>query len=156
MVIEGKLPSSDKPVTIGHEATGEVLKVGSAVKGFKVGDNIGFINAYHACFSCEACSAHYTFCTSGKMVMQGFATNGYFQEYCVIDPGTAVVLPSKLDASTCAPIFCAGITAYNSMKAAKIKPGQWVAIVGCGGEFYPAEYESERGRVESRYAKNNR
>lgn len=66
--------------------------------------------------------------------MQGFASNGYFQEYCVIDPKTAIVLPKKMDASLAAPIFCAGITAYNAVKAANLQPGEWLAVLGCGGE----------------------
>ncbi|KAK4930957.1 hypothetical protein LTR66_016076, partial [Elasticomyces elasticus] len=116
MLVDGQIPAvSDDPVTIGHEATGQVVAVGGGVHGFKKGDRVGFINAYHACFKCRGCANHYIYCTSGSMVMQGFSCNGYFQEYCAIDAGTAVVLPASMDATVSSPIFCAGITAYHAV-----------------------------------------
>ncbi|KAI9811860.1 MAG: putative secondary metabolism biosynthetic enzyme [Pycnora praestabilis] len=134
MLVDGQIPaSSDAPITIGHEATGRVVSVGRQVKGFKKGDNIGFINAYHACFECEGCQQHYTNCSSGRMTMQGFTVDGYFQEYCIIDQRTAIVLPKNMDPAVASPIFCAGITAYQGVLAARIKPGQSLAVIGCGG-----------------------
>lgn len=48
MLVDGQLPTvDDNPVTIGHEATGKIVALGSKVRGFKKGDYIGFINAYH-------------------------------------------------------------------------------------------------------------
>jgi D-arabinose 1-dehydrogenase-like Zn-dependent alcohol dehydrogenase len=144
MLIEGNLPlASNDPTTIGHEATGQILKVGSKVSGFAVGDYIGFINAYHACFECEGCQHHYIYCSAPGYIMQGFGANGYFQEYCAIDANTAIVLPKAIDASLAAPIFCAGITAYNAVVAADLKKDQWLAIIGCGG----------LGQLAIRYAK---
>jgi D-arabinose 1-dehydrogenase-like Zn-dependent alcohol dehydrogenase len=134
MLVEGQLPAvDDNPVTIGHEATGLVLAVGSKVKGFRVGDYIGFINAYHACFKCRGCANHYIYCTSGSMVMQGFSCNGYFQQYCAIDSGTAVVLPQGMDPAVSSPIFCAGITGYQAVLKAGLSKGETLAVVGCGG-----------------------
>ena len=123
MVVEGQLDmGSGEATTIGHEAVGQVVEVGRVAKerGFKKGDYVGFINAYHACFECEGCQNHYIYCTSGTMVMQGFSCNGYFQEYCAIDSGTAVVLPPGMDPALSSPIFCAGsdatILSYNDIK----------------------------------------
>jgi D-arabinose 1-dehydrogenase-like Zn-dependent alcohol dehydrogenase len=99
-----------KDVTIGHEATGTVVKVGSEVTRFKIGDEVGFINAYGACFNCKGCAVHYFWCEGGKFQMQGFEIDGFFAEYSKINPKAAVVLPKGMDASKAAPIFCAGIT----------------------------------------------
>ncbi|KAK4975541.1 hypothetical protein LTR28_009475 [Elasticomyces elasticus] len=112
-----------------HEATGQLV----AVKGFKKGDYVGFINAYHACFKCRGCANHYIYCTSGSIVMQGFSCNGYFQQYCAIDAGTAVVLPPSMDAMVSSPIFCAGITAYHAVLKAGLREGETLAVIGCGG-----------------------
>lgn len=46
---------SDVPVTIGHEATGLVVKSGSEVSGFKEGDRVGFLCCTDACFECDGC-----------------------------------------------------------------------------------------------------
>ncbi|KAK5141839.1 hypothetical protein LTR04_002444 [Oleoguttula sp. CCFEE 6159] len=147
MLVEGQIPAvSDEPVTIGHEATGQVVSVGSAVQGFKKGDFVGFINAYHACFKCRGCANHYIYCTSGSMVMQGFSCDGYFQEYCAIDAGTAVVLPPTMDASVSSPIFCAGITAYHAVLKAGLSEGDTLAVIGCGG----------LGQLAIKYAKAKR
>jgi alcohol dehydrogenase, propanol-preferring len=50
---------SQEPVTIGHEATGWVAELGSGVKGFNVGDPVGFIPAYGCCFECSNCTDVY-------------------------------------------------------------------------------------------------
>ena len=136
MVVEGQLDmGSGEATTIGHEAVGQVVSVGSTAeaRGFKKGDYVGFINAYHACFNCDGCKNHYIYCSSGTMVMQGFSCNGYFQEYCVVDSGVSVVLPKDMDAAVSAPIFCAGITAYQAVLTAKLNSGEWLAVIGCGG-----------------------
>lgn len=102
-------PTTD-PITIGHEATGIVTSVGRNVPGFKPGDPVGFINAYHACWKCKGCEGHFMLCSGGKCQMQGFTADGFFQEYCVIDPNAAVVLPEGMKVEESGPIFCAGIT----------------------------------------------
>lgn len=67
------------------------------------------------------------------MIMQGFAGDGYFQQYCAIDSRVAVHLPPGLDPAVSAPIFCAGITAYSGVVKSKIQKSQWLGIIGCGG-----------------------
>lgn len=46
---------SQVPVTMGHEATGLVVKCGSGVTGFKEGDRVGFLCCTDACFECDGC-----------------------------------------------------------------------------------------------------
>jgi propanol-preferring alcohol dehydrogenase len=45
----------------------------------------------------------------------------------------AHVLPAELDMYSSAPLFCAGITAWRGVTEAHINPGEWMAIIGCGG-----------------------
>jgi propanol-preferring alcohol dehydrogenase len=49
----------EKPTTMGHEATGQIIEMGSNVKGFKKGDNIGFLPATNVCFNCVPCKQVY-------------------------------------------------------------------------------------------------
>lgn len=65
------------------------------------------------------------------------------QEYIIVDYRAATLLPDGLDASKAAPLFCAGITAYNAVRKPELAEGQWLAVVGCGG----------LGQMAVRYAK---
>ena len=122
------------PVTIGHEATGYVVETGSGVSGFKEGDKVGFICVVDSCFECEPCKkVHNLWCVTGKQKIQGFSCDGYFQEYVCVDARNTMVLPEELDVTSAAPLFCAGVTAFHGVEDCGLKPGQWMAVIGCGG-----------------------
>ncbi|KAF2267381.1 GroES-like protein [Lojkania enalia] len=124
------------PVTIGHEASGIVVKAGSCevASKFKAGDQVGFLCAVDCCFECEQCrNVHNSWCVNGKTKMQGFTLDGYFQEYVCVDARATMVLPEGMDAKTAAPLFCAGVTAFHGVQDCELKPGQWLAVIGCGG-----------------------
>jgi D-arabinose 1-dehydrogenase-like Zn-dependent alcohol dehydrogenase len=65
--------------------------------------------------------------------MQGFSRDGYFQEYVVVHARNAMVLPDGVDVAEAAPLFCAGVTAYHGVEDCELQPGQWMAVIGCGG-----------------------
>jgi alcohol dehydrogenase, propanol-preferring len=65
--------------------------------------------------------------------MAGFSLDGYFQEYATVDARNMMKLPEGLSPDDAAPLFCAGVTAYNSINDLKLDAGKWVAIIGCGG-----------------------
>jgi D-arabinose 1-dehydrogenase-like Zn-dependent alcohol dehydrogenase len=125
----------DYTVTLGHEGVGHIEAVGAEVpdKGFKVGDAIGFNYFNGACFSCDGCMIHNMRCETGNQKLQGFAVDGFFQEFAVVDWQNAVKLPTNLDMSRAAPLFCAGITAFHSVDSCELKAGEWLAVIGCGG-----------------------
>lgn len=125
----------DYPVTLGHEGVGHIEAIGPEAegKGFKVGDAIGFNYFIGCCFECEGCMVHNLRCETGNSKLQGFVVDGFFAEYAVVDWQNAVALPSSLDMSRTAPLFCAGITSFHSVDSCELKEGQWLAIIGCGG-----------------------
>ncbi|QDS69627.1 hypothetical protein FKW77_008925 [Venturia effusa] len=122
-----------KPVTMGHEASGTVVELGEGVTAFNVGDPVGFLPATDCCFECEPCrKTHNAWCEKGCL-MQGFGVDGFFQEYAVVEARGAMVLPDGIDLVEAAPLFCAGVTAYHAVEDAGCEPGEWMAIIGCGG-----------------------
>lgn len=134
MLVDGSTPVvPSNIVTIGHEAVGRVIDFGNKVTGFAKGDEIGFLNAHRACWKCPSCAIHYLWCESGNMQMKGYSLDGFLQEYSVVDYRAATRLPKGMDASKAAPLCCAGITAYHGVQEAKLQPGQWLVIIGCGG-----------------------
>ncbi|KAG9255641.1 chaperonin 10-like protein [Emericellopsis atlantica] len=124
----------EKPTTMGHEATGQIVQLGSDVSGFNIGDNVGFNPATQVCYECRPCrEVHNLWCEKNAPVIQGFGRDGYFAEYAVIDHHNAIVLPRELDPVAAAPLFCAGVTAYHAIDDLKLPHQSWVAIIGCGG-----------------------
>lgn len=54
-------------------------------------------------------------------------------EYCILRSEAAVHIPIDVDAASYAPLLCAGVTVFNSMRQMKITPGETVGIQGLGG-----------------------
>lgn len=120
------------PLIGGHEGAGEVVAIGEAVKGWKVGDLAGVKWVNSLCQLCEYCTAgHEPVCPSH--VISGCHQDGTFQQYTVADAIQAAKIPHGTNLAEVAPILCAGLTVYKALKRSEAKPGQWVAIVGAGG-----------------------
>lgn len=79
------------------------------------------------------CLIHNLHCSSGKQLLQGFTTDGFFAEYAVVDYENCIHLPDSVDIKTAAPIFCAGITAFHAVDSSELQEGDWLAVVGAGG-----------------------
>jgi propanol-preferring alcohol dehydrogenase len=129
----GDWPLKPKPPFIpGHEAIGIVSAVGAGVTVVKEGDRVGVPWLYSACGHCEYClSAWETVCPNA--LFGGYSVNGGFAEYILADPNYVAHIPKGLSPTEAAPLICAGITTYKGIKETQAKPGQWIAISGCGG-----------------------
>lgn len=67
-------------------------------------------------------------------------------EYCKLRTEAAVRVPSQIDAAKYAPILCAGVTVFNSIRNMNIPPGSTVGIQGIGGLGHLAiQYASKFG-----------
>ena len=120
------------PFIPGHEAIGIVCAVARDVTAVKEGDRVGVPWLYSACGHCEYClSAWETVCPDAQF--GGYTRNGGFAEYILADPQYVAHIPKGLSATQAAPLICAGITTYKGIKQSEAKPGQWIAISGCGG-----------------------
>ena len=120
------------PFIPGHEAIGLVTAVGSGVTIVKEGDRVGVPWLYSACGHCEYClTAWETVCPEAQF--GGYTKNGGFAEYLLADPNYVAHIPAGLAPLDAAPLICAGITTYKGIKETEAKPGEWIAISGCGG-----------------------
>lgn len=138
LITSGKGSPIPLPQIIGHEAisTVEALGPDAAPFGIKPGDRIGAPLWQDMCLECWECkNIGPQYCL--KITMRGVNCAGYFAEYALVDAATAVVIPQIDDADVSpaqlSPIFCAGITVWDALERAEIKPGETVAIVGVGG-----------------------
>jgi len=126
-------PASKLPYIGGHEPAGTVVQLGANVKGFSVGDRVGFLPSRAPCNNCAECSLgnqHYCPTRSIHGMNQMY---GGFSEYTLADPELTVKIPDALSFDAAAPLFCAGITSYSALLKVTSLPGQLVNIIGVGG-----------------------
>ncbi|MEV8046884.1 NAD(P)-dependent alcohol dehydrogenase [Streptomyces griseoluteus] len=125
----------------GHEFTGVVTEVGSAVPDFSPGDPIAVGNIVDSCGMCRMCQAgQENFCREFPTLTYGGADRqdgsttlgGYSREY-VVSNQFAHHLPASLDPAAAAPLLCAGVTVWEPLQALGVGPGSTVAVAGLGG-----------------------
>ena len=130
------------PAVPGHEIVGRVTAVGSGVKKFKVGDNVGVGCLVDSCRTCPSCRAGFEqFCDTGMTggtyggteKHLGTPTLGGYSQSIVVTEDFVLRMPANLDLAAAAPLLCAGITTYSPLRHWKVGPGQKVGIVGLGG-----------------------
>jgi D-arabinose 1-dehydrogenase-like Zn-dependent alcohol dehydrogenase len=128
----GAFPGLVLPRVPGHEIAGRVDAVGEQVTSFRKGDRAGV--GWHGghCFVCNACrKGLFINCERGQIT--GISFDGGYAEYVVVPYEAAARIPDKLAAVDAAPLLCAGITTYNSLRNSGARPGDTVAVVGIGG-----------------------
>ncbi|MDT7764364.1 MAG: alcohol dehydrogenase, partial [Mycobacterium sp.] len=132
MFVDDLWPGVRFPVTPGHEIAGRIDAVGDGVRGWSKGDRvaIGWSGGY--CGDCRSCRrGEFVHCEAGMVTGATFA--GGYAEY-VTAPATALArIPDELSAVDAAPLACAGLTMFNSLRHTGAGPGDLVAILGIGG-----------------------
>ena len=117
------------PVILGHEFSGVVTQVGSAVTRVKVGDHVT-VNPNISCDACDQCRrGNPHFCDS--MAATGVNYDGGFAEYCAVLEWQVFKLPEGVpfeEAALCEPVACA----LHGIDLCGIKPGDTVMIIGGG------------------------
>jgi D-arabinose 1-dehydrogenase-like Zn-dependent alcohol dehydrogenase len=132
LVTQGLWPGIDYPRVPGHEVAGVVDALGEGVSGFAVGDRVGL--GWHGGHdgTCGACSAgRFKDCTNAGVT--GITMDGGYAEY-VVAPAVALArVPEGMPFSVAAPILCAGVTTFNSLRNCGARSGDLVAVQGLGG-----------------------
>ncbi|MBQ8507773.1 MAG: alcohol dehydrogenase catalytic domain-containing protein [Clostridia bacterium] len=128
LIREGKIKY---PVRFGHEYSGIVEKVGSAVKDIKVGDHV-LSDSGIACGKCPAClEKRYCDCKEAKSVGTVNCWDGSFAEYMHVPERHLFKLPESLDMLECALIEPSCI-ALEGLKRGGDLRGKTVLVVGTG------------------------
>jgi D-arabinose 1-dehydrogenase-like Zn-dependent alcohol dehydrogenase len=129
---EGFLPNQKYPIVPGHEIVGIVDEVGSNVDRLKKGDRVGV--GWHGghCHECLSCRSG-DFITCNNLQTPGITINGGYAEYAVFPEEVCAVVPKEISPAEAAPLMCAGVTTYNSLRHAGALPGDTVAVLGIGG-----------------------
>ena len=138
-VVEGDLPARLPQVIPGHQAVGEIEEVGGNVAELKRGDRVGIAWLRKTCGVCR-------FCTSGRENLceradfNGWTANGGYAEYMVAPAEFVYPLPAGFDDAQAAPLLCAGIIGYRSLRLTTIAKDKWagakIGIYGFGAAVH--------------------
>ena len=120
------------PTVPGHEIVGRIVKIGSSVTKFKIGDRVGITPLLEACQECQYCQeGKEQLCESS--IITGESLRGGYAEYITVSEDFATRVPEKMKPEYAAPLFCAGITAYKAVKAVEPQLHKKIGIFGIGG-----------------------
>jgi D-arabinose 1-dehydrogenase-like Zn-dependent alcohol dehydrogenase len=131
-VLHNAFPGITYPRIPGHEIAGTVDAVGDDVTGFAVGDRVGV--GWHGGHdaTCDRCRRG-DFLTCRNLRVPGMAYDGGYAQYMVAPQGAVAHVPDGLTLEEAAPLMCAGITTYNSLRHSPARAGDLVAVLGIGG-----------------------
>ncbi len=134
-IVEGELPPNLKPVVPGHQIVGEVaggatveLPVGTRVGVSWMGGNDG------TCWYCK----HGMENLCDAPTFTGYSVNGGYAEYAVARADWVYALPPELDDLHAAPLLCAGIIGFRSLRVAGVERGERVGLFGFGASAHLA------------------
>ncbi|MHC4498459.1 MAG: zinc-dependent alcohol dehydrogenase family protein [Planctomycetota bacterium] len=132
---EGRLTPTKSPIVPGHQIVGAVVDKGKHVGKFKTGDRVGITWLYSACGNCHFCqSGNENLCDNANWT--GKDANGGYAEYTVISEDFAYPLPQRFSDSQAAPLLCAGVIGYRTVRLAQITDGQIIGLYGFGASAH--------------------
>ena len=128
-IVEGELPPIRKPVVPGHQIVGEI--VDGAMNEHPLGSRVGVSWIGGVDGSCSYCTRGLeNLCDSPTFT--GYTVDGGYAEYAVARADFIFPLPAALDDLHAAPLLCAGIIGFRSLRVAGVEPGEHVGLFGFG------------------------
>lgn len=139
-IAEGEIHPPALPLTPGHQVVGVVDAMGDLdgrTQRIKIGQRVGVPWLYSACGACEFCRrGEENLCP--EACFTGFHMDGGYAESILADERYVLPLPDGLSDEQAAPLLCAGIVGYRSLKKADVQPGEEVGLFGFGASAHLA------------------
>jgi D-arabinose 1-dehydrogenase-like Zn-dependent alcohol dehydrogenase len=128
----GAFPGLKLPRVPGHEVVGLLDAVGPEVPNWKVGARVGV--GWHGghCGHCDSCRRG-DFLTCSAVQIPGISYDGGYADYMIVPFEALAAVPDELSSAEAAPLLCAGITTFNSLRHSGAVAGDLVAVLGIGG-----------------------
>jgi len=136
-IVEGDLPPRKADLIPGHQVVGRVESHGEGVTAPAVGARVGVAWLHYACGRC-------VFCTRGlenlcpEATFTGYDVDGGFAEYVAAPAAFVYPLPEAFSSLDAAPLMCAGIIGYRSLRTAQVRGGDRVGLFGFGASAHLA------------------
>jgi len=136
-VIEGELTPRKSPVIPGHQVVGVVEKLGVKSQKFCAGTRVGIAWLHHTDGTCEYCRAGAeNLCDNPTFT--GYSVDGGYAEYIVAAEEFMYAIPEGFSNGQAAPLLCAGIIGFRSLRLSGIKSGGRLGFYGFGAAAHVA------------------
>jgi propanol-preferring alcohol dehydrogenase len=134
-IVEGELPPRQPGMIPGHQIVGEV--VGGATAQLALGTRVGVSWLGGTDGTCPYCRRGLeNLCDSPTFT--GYSVPGGYAEYALARADFVFPLPEALDDLHAAPLLCAGIIGFRSLRVAGVEPGERVGLFGFGASAHLA------------------
>ena len=134
-IVEGELPPRKEAVIPGHQIVGKII--GGATPQLPNGARVGVSwlgGVDGTCFYCK--HQQENLCDSPTFT--GYTVDGGYAECAVVRADFAFPLPGCLDDLHAAPLLCAGIIGFRSIRVAGVQRGERVGLFGFGASAHLA------------------
>ncbi|OGH59313.1 MAG: alcohol dehydrogenase [Candidatus Lindowbacteria bacterium RIFCSPLOWO2_12_FULL_62_27] len=136
-IVDGEIPAGRQPVILGHQAVGVVESAGEGVEAHLVGARVGVPWLHSACGECDRCrQGDENLCEGARFT--GYHVNGGFAEYLVARADFAPPIPAAFDDLEAAPLLCAGVIGYRTLRIAGVRKGDRLGLFGFGASAHLA------------------
>jgi alcohol dehydrogenase, propanol-preferring len=128
-IAEGDLPPVHPRLIPGHQIVGEVAAGATAELPLGSRAGVSWIGGVDgSCWYCQ----HGMENLCDQPAFTGYTVNGGYAEYALVGADFAFPLPDGLDNVHVAPLLCAGIIGFRSLRVAGVEPGERVGLYGFG------------------------
>ena len=146
-VIEGELQPRKSPVIPGHQVVGIVERQGENTRRFGIGDRVGIAWLHRTDGTCEYCKANAENLCDNPM-FTGYSVDGGYAEYIVAPEDFIYPIPTGFPDEQAAPLLCAGIIGFRSLRLSRIKAGGRLGFYGFGAAAHVAIQVARHWNVE--------
>jgi alcohol dehydrogenase, propanol-preferring len=136
-VVEGELPPRKSPVIPGHQVVGVVEQARESARRFPKGARVGVAWLHHVDGTCPYCRrGQENLCDNPEFT--GYTEDGGYAEYIVAPEDFVYAIPEVFSDEQAAPLLCAGIIGFRSLRLSGIKPGERLGFYGFGAAAHLA------------------
>jgi D-arabinose 1-dehydrogenase-like Zn-dependent alcohol dehydrogenase len=122
------------PVILGHEVAGTVDKLGSEVRGFRLGDLVATTTYSHVCGHCRQCRQGRETSCPERVFLGDAGLNGGYAELVCVDADAALPVPEGVSLDEAAIVGCTVGTELNAVRdVGQVRLGERVLVTGAGG-----------------------
>jgi alcohol dehydrogenase, propanol-preferring len=146
-VIEGELPPRKSPVIPGHQVVGIVEKQGQGARRFAAGARVGIAWLHKTDGTCQYCRAGAENLCDNPL-FTGYSVNGGYAEYVIAPEDFIYTIPGGFPDEQAAPLLCAGIIGFRSLRLSGVKPGARLGFYGFGAAAHVAIQVARHWNVE--------